>query len=228
MERIKRSHFAWAESHEFKAILESWIKVQRKYDKEAPKTIVADGQRWQYRERPCIGFLSAAAWKVGGVALEEAHTRKRHGNGRRDLFIRYKDHEFFIEAKHMYSCSPNACKHGTDEPASWRKEKSYLERELKKAVKDAKECLHDGSKRPTKLGVLFVALFYSPEAIENMERNGVHIPEHFPTWLKRILEIKHLDAYAWQRPPYSKIKPDKKDPNRWASAGVLLLARRAN
>ena len=48
--------------------------------------------RWSYAERPNIGFLAAAAWRIPGwIALEEyATTKKREagqGKGRADLYI---------------------------------------------------------------------------------------------------------------------------------------------
>src|SRR5688500_1438125 len=64
-------------------------------------------QAWWYRERPCVGFLAAAAWRIGGVCLEEWLTRKgplrQCRYGRCDLYVCLERKQFFIEAKHTYS-----------------------------------------------------------------------------------------------------------------------------
>src|SRR6266705_1944474 len=80
-----------------KPILQSWIKVQRAY----ADAMANEDQAWWYHERPCIGFLSAAVWKSGGVTLEEWRTdkrsKKRSRKGRCDLYICHGGREFFIE-----------------------------------------------------------------------------------------------------------------------------------
>src|SRR5213593_78577 len=130
-------------------ILESWIAVQLEYG----HAMENDDEAWWYRERTCVGFLSAAAWRCGGVTLEEWQTKKgskEHArNGRCDLYICRRGQQFFIEAKHMYSRATG----------KRERELRYIGSELERAAVDASalQC-----KRSEKLGVLFVAPFYPP------------------------------------------------------------------
>ena len=184
-----------------KPIFQSWIDVQLSYA-EAMK---GKDQAWWYRERTCVGFLSAAVWQCGGVTLEEWRTEKgpkeQSRQGRCDLYICRKGQEFFIEAKHMYSRASGR----TD------RELSYIRRQLNKATEDASalQC-----KRRQQLGILFIAPFYPPGKQDN-------IAEHISEWLARVESIQH-DAMAWLYQPRHTIKIDHKE---WVSPGIVLLAR---
>ena len=183
-----------------KPVLAKWIAVQREYTRQ-----IGDDFAWNYRERTSIGFLAAAAWKAGGVALEEWRTEKGPRNdprkGRCDLYIYRRRQSFHIEAKHMWSCAtgkqPNAI--------------SYIERQLKRAVADAKllQC-----PRKEKLGLLFVAPFYSA-------RKQTHMTDHIATWLKGIYEIPH-SAIAWLFLDRRKLKSH---PKSNVVPGIVLIVR---
>jgi hypothetical protein len=58
-----------------------------------------------YRERPHIGFLAAAIWLAGGIALEEYGTHKtikqKRKRGRADLYFKIANSSFYCEAKHL-------------------------------------------------------------------------------------------------------------------------------
>ena len=54
------------------SLLNSWIQVCKRY------LVQVDDEPWGYTERPQVGFLAQAAWNVGGVALVEWQTDKRH------------------------------------------------------------------------------------------------------------------------------------------------------
>jgi len=66
---------------------------------------------WSYGERASIGFLAAAAWQSGAVALEEWGTHKykskKRCRGRCDLYIFHKNQEFYVEAKFMRTRAEN-------------------------------------------------------------------------------------------------------------------------
>jgi hypothetical protein len=84
---------------ELNEILHRWISVCRDYNAQA------DGDSCFYHsERAQIGFLSAAAWLSGCVAIEEWYAQKTTGDGTRgrgrgDLWIRLGDFRLHIEAK---------------------------------------------------------------------------------------------------------------------------------
>ncbi len=81
-------------------ILESWFSVLKNYTERAE-----DSPFW-YRERTQIGFLAIAAWLNGWAVLEEWRTEKglkdKKSNGRNDLWIGNKKHDWYIEAKHTW------------------------------------------------------------------------------------------------------------------------------
>ena len=60
---------------------------------------------WWYRERTWVGFLAAAVWRLGGVALEEYACKKsggKLGRGRVDLYFNLEKEGFIAEAKHVW------------------------------------------------------------------------------------------------------------------------------
>lgn len=64
-----------------------------------------DDAFWWYRERTWIGFLAAAVWRLGGVALEEYACKKsggKLGKGRVDLYFNLEHEGFIAEAKHVW------------------------------------------------------------------------------------------------------------------------------
>jgi hypothetical protein len=74
--------------------------VHQQYIDDSPKK---DFPYW-YSERPQVGFLAAAVWKCGGIALEEYGTNKTEDDkrGRGDLFIKIGGKGFDCEAKRLW------------------------------------------------------------------------------------------------------------------------------
>lgn len=85
----------------FKPVLRQWRKAIGRYNSQ-----MGDDFAWHYHERACIGFLAAAAWLAGGVALEEWREDKHAGaerrKGRCDLYLYSAPCDLFIEAKHLW------------------------------------------------------------------------------------------------------------------------------
>ncbi len=83
-------------------LLPAWIRIHSAYT----DAFVPNDRELSlyYKERPQVGFLAAAAFAAGGVALEEWGTEKAEGYGRSDLWIRLcpqtTDEDYSIEAKH--------------------------------------------------------------------------------------------------------------------------------
>jgi len=203
MKRYRKDSFIDAGSlPAFKPILQSWLDVQLAYE----RAMKHDDQAWWYRERTCVGFLSAAAWQSGGVTLEEWQTEKgpkeKSRHGRCDLYIFRRNQQFFIEAKHMYSRAT-----GRSE-----RELTYINRQLDRAVADASvlQC-----KRSQQLGVLFVVPFYPPG------KHPESFDEHIAEWLEGVATVPH-SAMAWLYQPRHKIQGKRTE---HVSPGVILLAR---
>jgi len=200
MNKFLKDEYYEADCPALKAILKQWIEVQREYTRQ-----MGDDYSWNYSERASTGFLAVAAWQSGGVALEEWRTEKGPKNdprkGRCDLYIYHSKQSFHIEAKHMWSRATGK------QP----KEVSYIERQLTKAVVDAKalQCPRD-----EKLGILFLAPFYP---IGKQTDMTIHVA----TWLKGIYEIPH-SGIAWLFLDRQTLKANSKSD---VVPGIVLIAR---
>jgi len=180
-----------------KPLLAEWIAVQREY------TLRTADYSPYYRERASTGFLAAAAWQAGGVALEEWTTAKgprtNPRKGRCDLRIHWRKQSYYMEAKHIWSraaAGPDRVVHD-------------IQRELDRAVADAKllQC-----RRQDKFGILFIAPFYVGKQTNMSSR--------ITTWLQGIYQIRH-DAIAWLFPDTRKFKPY----GTWVLPGIVLMVR---
>jgi hypothetical protein len=85
---------------ELRRLLRGWAFTCAEYERCVAGDFVCD-----YHERAQIGFLAAAAWRSGGVALEEWRTEKTNPlnaarNGRGDLWVQMKGLCAHFEAKH--------------------------------------------------------------------------------------------------------------------------------
>ena len=94
-------------------IFNSWLSINREYIEDSNFT---DCCYW-YNERTCVGTLSGAIWKKGGLCLEEYSSIKakfdndksRDGInkepkevlGRTDLYFYMGKNEYLVEAKHV-------------------------------------------------------------------------------------------------------------------------------
>lgn len=157
-------------------ILESWARVCRRYRDRAD----AQGDRvCYYNERAQTGFLAAATWLSGGVALEEWCTEKRSKDGhcrkgRGDLWLQRKNLRLHIEAKHAWIGL------GSQAEANIQKVKA----KLAKAQGDA--CDISCSRRERRVGVLF--------AVPIVRRAAAADAEHrLKQW---IAGLQNLDCLA--------------------------------
>lgn len=169
----------------FKRLLAGWITVQRDYI----QTMNQEDYPWNYHERACVGFLAAAAWSTGGVALEEWRTGKGPKadprKGRCDLYVYRKNgYEFHIEAKHMWL------------PAGRRPSATTIEKRLNEAVLAAND-LH--CPRKEKLGVLFIAPYFNNKIKKD-------IPKRIADLLETVHSVPH-SAIAWLIPDRVPIRP---------------------
>jgi hypothetical protein len=90
-------------------VLHAWFQVSAQYIRAVTPYEV--DTPWWYNERASIGFLAAAIWRAGGVALEEFATDKatspgRRGKGRGDLYAVIDGCELYAEAKQVWYDPP--------------------------------------------------------------------------------------------------------------------------
>src|SRR3954466_4010883 len=163
-----------------KPILHEWIAAQREFTRQKG----GEDHSWNHNERASTGFLAVAAWKCGGVSLEEWHTEKGPRNnprrGRCDLYIYHRKHSFHIEAKHHWS-------QATGKP---ERECSYIENKLCKAGSEAR------------------TLQCPPR-----EKLGVRqreMEQHLGTWLQGIFDTSFGHRVALPRPQIVKAASDSK------------------
>lgn len=164
---------------ELKPLLKGWIGAIKKYN----EFHAANGPEfaWWHRERACIGFLAAAAWQTGGVALEEWCTTKGEKTaprkGRSDLYLRTQEGcPFHIEAKRMWVTVTS------------KNDMGDVEDQLELAKTDCIQ-LQMPDEEP-RLAVLFVSPQFKPGKQNNMR-------DDLSDWLERI-ENKFPDcAIAW-------------------------------
>lgn len=190
----------------FEKLRPHWFQVMRKYaetwgweKREA---------HWGYRERTHIGFLAAAVWKAGGVALEEYSTDKfretnkgsQKGNGRCDLFFRIKKQGYTLEAKHAWSTL-----------GSEKRSLKPIKRNIRWACKDAAAVQGQGKQ----LGVVFITI-KNPAAIPQKE----DVDEAIRRWLEALQHHRILKSYymlAWFFPEEARM---------WPSPGTVAVMAR--
>ena len=103
---------------------------------------------FSYNERALVGFLAAAAWRGGFLAMEEFRTRKgrSRGYGRGDLVLKLGDTVVCLEAKRL---GINLSRHPTPWPPAMKA--------LDRARWDAVELALDHAAQLSRAGVVFVA-----------------------------------------------------------------------
>lgn len=169
-----------------KSILKCWVEVCKQFEVETSGDIP-----WHYHERAHIGFLAAAVWKSGGVAIEEWRTTKSRNrvpsNGRCDLWAKFGGRSYYIEAKHAWiRLRPNP-------KSAAAKTRIRLAHALRDAC--ANHC--NRNRREHRLAVLFAV-----PSVSTAKRPGNHCQDakataedRFASWLKEIERIPCL-AYA--------------------------------
>jgi len=129
-------------------------------------------------------MLAAAAWKCGGVALEEYSTKKtkqkKHRTGRCDLFFAFRKKHFACEVKQIFP----RLKAGQTNNIYKMKE------QFDSACDDARNLFPEEGRR---LGICFVTPRFSRSQIE-------HIDDCLKDYLDCFLQNREkldFDAIAW-------------------------------
>jgi hypothetical protein len=155
-------------------------------------------------ERADVSILAGAAWREGGMCLEEFSaekgTKSDKWKGRADLFIRLGQTDYSIEAKRLYvGLRPN--------PAVKRVAES-----LEAACRDAAAC--EGEQADFRIGITF--------AVPYLKADRLVTPRLRDAFLDSIRGVRH-DFLAWQflrTDPKTQVWHDD-----YRHPGVILLGR---
>ena len=182
-------------------LLDKWASLINRYC-----FLIGEDAPYFYNERANIGVLSAAAWQVGWVALEEFGNRKRGKKyGRADLYIGPSDRDAgeYIEAK-----------------LSWDINKTH--NALLRAIDDVEKV------RLPKGDVGIAIAFVSPGIKEEYEPKIDEKIKGTIETAKQIAKQIKSDAIAWSFPRYSRILRGGGKYEHLIYPGVLLLAKRVD
>lgn len=198
-----REEFVRCEVAGLRPVLRQWIVAVRRYNEQ-----MEIDHAWNYHERAHIGFLAAAAWLAGGVALEEWRTKKTSSKlareGRCDLYVYRRPMGLHIEAKHAWiQLTAN-----TDSAVS------AVQGNLRKAVQNA--CDLPVVRGDTRVGILFAVPFISGKDVR-------HAKPRLLAWLNQIRQLPGHTALAWVFDGQLLDRRGRTD----VYPGAVLLARRA-
>jgi len=161
-------------------LLKHLFLVHSKYnDRQIVNDKWTDCSFW-YSERPQVGWISAAAWLAGGVALEEYAVEKLKAvgkdYGRCDLW-------FQLDAKNSFACE---AKHGWVDLGDKKAKDKSLDI-LDSAQSDFRKHLE---KKHRRLALGFVTLTESKGHLKNIDLTVKEI-------LKSVKKEKKCDAFLW-------------------------------
>ena len=166
---------------------------------------------WNYHERACTGFLAAAAWLNGGVAMEECrHPKANAKSGRCDLYLRLGRKNICLEAKQCFSKLEGR----------QRSEDTVL-KELAKAEADVKQ-LDVGD------DIRFAAVFVIPALSGESHKTGKSTTELFETWqaqMHRLVGSRELKAKTALSIVSGKL-PTSASTAEWEPLGIALILKR--
>lgn len=194
-----------ARNSRIREILKQWLVVQSKY----LRTVRGDIW-WQYSERPYTGLLAAAVWMIGGIALEEwkINGRPQYGStyARNDLWIRYRDTDLVIEAKHKFLI--------IESERDFKEKIKAARDKLKEAFNESRDVAKEDAPKSKRLGVLFLCCTF---------RSQVSQDDAIKTrrkWIEHIDKRIKYHGIAWIFANNPKIKS-----NFWTSDGIIVLVK---
>ena len=197
------------------ALLQEWLRAHEEYCRIMKDY---DAAHW-YTEIPNVSILNAAAWRCGGIALQEFKTEKKvrgeeRWTGRGDLWICTDTDtgwkEEFIEAKHKFV------------PLSGAKEKNGLptaiKESMKEATKDAKKA-KGGYHYVTALAVVFASVSAAPTTPTD------EIDQQIIDFCEGIKSSRDYHALAWCFPKETRTLQNKKG---YYYPGIVMLVKNIN
>lgn len=182
-----------------KPLLKGWTRLIVEYAE------TFDEPPYWCNERADVSILAGAAWRVGGMCLEEFSaekgTKSEKWKGRADLFIRLGQTNYSVEAKRLYvSLKPSPSVKGVAES-------------LEAAHRDAVAC--DDQQADFRIGIAF--------AVPYVKEDRPVTPRLFNAFLDSVRGIRH-DFLAWQflqTAPKTQVWHD----DGYRHPGVILLGR---
>ena len=182
-------------------LLEQWVSVVHKY----LKFCNWEDCQWWYTEPASISSLSAAAWQLGGIAIEEYSVEKGKKaelwSGKCDLYIDTGIQKFACEGKQIWTAIGRKASQKCDDIKSG----------LNSACDDARKLKKDEGRR---LGLCFVIPYLPPS-------EEPYIDEMLHEWLRKI-ETLDYSSIAWVFP--KKVRKIKGD-DGYFYPGVVLLVK---
>ncbi len=188
-----------------KPLLESWKGAMEQYltqTRDLP---------WNYHERACTGFLAAAAWLSGGVALEEwRHHKANTKSGRCDLYLRVGRRNISLEAKQCFSKLEGR----------QRYEDTVL-KELAKAEADVKQ-LDVG------VDIRLAAVFVIPALTSESGKTGASPKQLFQAWQAQMHSLVGSPALKANTALsiVSGRLPASDSAGEWEPLGIALILKR--
>ena len=182
-----------------KPLLRAWTRLVVEYAKA-----LGEPPYW-CNERADVSILAGAAWRLGGICLEEFSsekgTKSSKRKGRADLFFHLRHTDYSLEAKRIYvglRRGPNV---------------KRVAQELELARRDALECEAEGVH--FRIGIVFVVPYIK-------KVHSARSQKFFDVLLTGVREIRH-DFMAWQFLPTAPKTQIWHDGFR--HPGVILLGR---
>lgn len=184
-------------------VLREWIALIRKSSKEWGRNDCS----WWYSERVNLGVFAGAIWRKGGTCFEEyiddKVKSKNNYRGRCDLYFKYNNSEFIVEAK---QCWPNA---------GSKSEK--LEDIINEAIKlDSFKEIHIDSGNVMKLELVYV--------IPRMPKSDLNVIDKCIQNVIDIINELPVQAIAYTF-PVEKRKLRDKYGDGYVYPGVILLIK---
>jgi len=180
-------------------LLRNWITVMDKY------LVTTKDLPYWHGENANTSFLAAAAWKSGGVAIEQIYAERKNGRsrGHSDLRICFKkDFNFAIEAK---------------------RDETTKVTNIRKKLDEAKQNLADLDKGYRSKHL--VSICFSFPRI-NKKKNNTFSKENF---VKRITEAfgkkRNITIASYFPNPDMKMMTSREYKSKVVYFGVLLVAR---
>ena len=202
IQNVRSTYINCGELKSLRPILKKWVRLNRRYCEMESWEECA----WWANERASISTLAAAAWTIGGIALEEYSTakvsKKQQRTGRCDLYIKIgKDKKFACEAKQIIPRLNKGNAHDT----------SNVKEQFDWACDDARN-LSSGEGR--RLGLCFVA--------PRFPHSQIPFDDCLEEYLENLQRL-NFHAIAWYFP--NKARHMKWKTNQRIYPGVVLLIR---
>jgi hypothetical protein len=186
-----------------KPVLKEWIALIKKSSREWGRNDCS----WWYSERVNLSVFAGAIWRKGGSCFEEYSDTNINGKleykGKCDLYFKYGNHDFIVEAK---QCWPNA---GST---------SYS---LEDTIKNSIKMEHRDAKSVYAGNIKKLSLVYVIPRMPKFDLNKIDACIYNLIDIVNDLSVKSV-AYTF---PAEKRKLRDKDGDGYIYPGIILLIK---